>query len=179
MNFKDSKTFQNLQKAFEGELMTCAKYLMFSDKARKDGYIQISNIFNETAFNEKEHAKIWYRFLNGGNIPSTLDNLKDAGQGENYEWTKMYKEFAETAEKEGFQEIAEHFRSVGNIERHHEFRYRALERNMENGEVFCRIGPSIWVCLNCGNIIYAECAPDKCPVCGHPQGYFELNCDNF
>lgn len=179
MEFQHSKTYRNLQKALEGELMTCARYRVYGEKAKKEGYQQISEIFYETSGNEQEHAEIWMRILNDGKMPETIDNLKSACKGENYEWTKMYREFAETAKEEGYDEIARLFRGVGGIEKHHEYRYRQLAENMECGKVFCKNGNVVWICMNCGNIYTGKCAPEKCPVCGHPQGYFKLNCENY
>ena len=179
MELKGSKTEQNLMTAFAGESQARNKYTYFASKAKKDGYEQIAAIFEETANNEKEHAKMWFKELHGGAVPSTIDNLIDAANGENYEWTDMYKEFSETAKEEGFLDIAELFRMVGDIEKEHEERYRALLANIENDRVFQREEKKVWICTNCGKIVIAEKAQEKCPVCDHPQGYFELKVTNY
>ena len=178
MELKGSKTEQNLKKAFAGESEARNKYTYFASKAKKDGYEQIAAIFLETADNEKEHAKMWFKELNGG-VPSTMDNLKAAADGENYEWTDMYEEFAKTAEEEGFTELANKFRMVGAIEKHHEERYRKLIENIEGGLVFSKDGDRIWKCRNCGHIVVGKSAPDVCPVCAHPQSYFEIDANNY
>ena len=177
-NLKGSKTEANLQTAFAGESMAHTKYLYFASKAKKDGYVQIAKIFEETAGNEKEHAKIWFKLLNDG-IGPTTENLKAAAEGENYEWTDMYAEFAKVAEEEGFKEIAAKFRGVAAIEKHHEERYLALLKNVEEGLVFSRDGEMIWKCRNCGHIVVGKKAPGICPVCAHPQAYFELVGKNY
>ncbi len=174
MDLKGSKTWENLQAAFAGESQAHTKYQYYSSKAKKDGYVQIANIFAETAKNEKEHAKIWFKYLHEGDIPDTLVNLGDAADGENYEWTDMYDEFAKVADEEGFSEIAAKFRLVGAIEKHHEERYRSLIGNIEGGLVFSRDGDRTWICSNCGHIVIGSSAPELCPVCAHPQSYFEL-----
>ena len=179
MELKGSKTEQNLLAAFAGESQARNKYTYFASKARKDGYEQIAAIFEETANNEKEHAKMWFKQLNGGEIPSTLDNLKAAASGENYEWTEMYKEFAETAKEEGFDEIAFLFEKVGEIEKHHEERYMKLVGNIENNLVFERNEEKIWICRNCGHVVIGKKAPGICPVCSHPQSYFEVKAENY
>ena len=179
MELKGSKTEQNLMKAFAGESQARNKYTYFASKAKKDGYEQIAAIFLETADNEKEHAKMWFKELNGGSVPSTLDNLNAAADGENYEWTDMYEEFAKDAEEEGFTELANKFRMVGAIEKHHEERYRKLIENIEGGLVFSKDGDRIWKCRNCGHIVVGKAAPDVCPVCNHPQSYFEVNAENY
>ena len=179
MKLKGSKTEQNLMTAFAGESQARNKYTYFASKAKKDGYEQIAAIFEETANNEKEHAKIWFKLLNGGDVPSTVDNLKAAADGENYEWTDMYDEFAKIAEEEGFTEIAAKFRAVGAIEKHHEERYRKLLKNIEDEVVFSRDGDSIWICRNCGHVVVGAKAPKVCPVCAHPQSYFELKSENY
>ena len=173
MKLKGSKTEQNLMTAFAGESQARNKYTYFASKAKKDGYEQI------TANNEKEHAKMWFKELNGGDVPSTVDNLKAAADGENYEWTDMYDEFAKIAEEEGFTEIAAKFRAVGAIEKHHEERYRKLLKNIEDEVVFSRDGDSIWICRNCGHVVVGAKAPKVCPVCAHPQSYFELKSENY
>jgi rubrerythrin len=176
---KGTKTEQNLQQAFAGESMARNKYTYFASKARKDGYEQIAAIFEETAQNEKEHAKLWYKLLNGGEISDTMANLKEAADGENYEWTDMYSHMAEEAEAEGFPEIAFKFRAVAAIERHHEERYRRLLKNIEEGIVFSREGDMIWICRNCGHIVVGKKAPEICPVCKHPRSFFELEAKNY
>ena len=175
---KGSKTEQNLWTAFAGESQARNKYTYFASKAKKDGYVQIAAIFEETANNEKEHAKMWFKLLHGG-IGDTVDNLKDAAAGENYEWTDMYDSFAKTAEEEGFPELAQKFRLVGEIERHHEERYRALLRNVETAKVFEKSEVKVWECRNCGHIAVGTKAPEVCPACNHPQSYFELREENY
>ena len=179
MELKGSKTEQNLMKAFAGESQARNKYTYFASKAKKDGYEQIAAIFLETAENEKEHAKMWYKELHGGQIPSTLDNLKDAADGENYEWTDMYDEFAKTAREEGFTRLAYLFEEVGKIEKEHEERYRKLIENVEGGLVFSKDGDRIWKCRNCGHIVVGKSAPEVCPVCAHPKAYFEIKAENY
>ena len=175
---KGSKTEENLKTAFAGESQAHTKYLYFASKARKDGYEQIAALFEETAHNEKEHAKIWYKLLNGG-IGTTAENLKIAAAGENYEWTDMYERMAKEAEEEGFTEIAFKFRGVGAIEKHHEERYRKLLKNIEDGIVFSRDGDTIWQCRNCGHIVIGKKAPGVCPVCLHPQSFFQIEALNY
>lgn len=179
MEFKNSETYRNLQKAYEGELKACASYRIYARRAGREDYQQIAGIFEETSGNEQAHAEIWLRLLNGGKLPDTLENLDAACKGERYEWTKMYREFAATAEREGFQDIAKLFRKVAEIERHHDYRYERLADNIREEKVFCKENEVLWICLNCGNLYYGECAPEKCPVCGYPQGYAELNCENY
>ena len=176
---KGSETEKNLMAAFAGESQARNKYTYFASKAKKDGYEQIAAIFEETANNEKEHAKIWFKYLNGGEVPSTVDNLKAAADGENYEWTDMYEGFAKTAEEEGFFELAKKFRLVAAIEKRHEERYRALLKNVETMQVFEKSEVKIWECRNCGHIVIGTKAPDVCPTCNHPQSYFEIHMDNF
>lgn len=175
---KGSKTESNLQAAFAGESMARNKYTYFASKAKKDGYEQIAAIFLETAENEKEHAKMWFKLLNGG-IDSTEKNLKSAAEGENYEWTDMYENFAKTAREEGFEEIARQFEMVGEIEKHHEERYKKLLKNIEDGIVFSKEGDAIWQCRNCGHIVVGKKAPEICPVCSHPQSYFQIESQNY
>ena len=172
MELKGSKTEKNLWTAFAGESQARNKYTYYASKARKDGYVQIANIFEETAGNEKEHAKLWFKYLKGGEIPDTIANLKDAADGENYEWTDMYAQMAKEAREEGFNEIARKFEMVAKIEKEHEERYRKLLKNVEEGLVFSRDGDTIWQCSNCGHIIIGKKAPAVCPVCNHPQSYF-------
>ena len=179
MELKGSKTEENLKKAFAGESQARNKYTYFASKAKKDGYEQIAAIFEETANNEKEHAKMWYKLLSGGQIHSTTENLKEAADGENYEWTDMYDEFAKVAEEEGFKDIALKFRQVAEIEKHHEERYRKLLKNIDDEVVFSRDEDKIWVCRNCGHVVIGKKAPDVCPVCAHPQSYFELQAQNY
>lgn len=175
---KGSKTEKNLLEAFAGESMARNKYTYFASKARKDGYVQIAELFEETAANEKEHAKIWFKLLNGG-IGSTTENLKAAAEGENYEWTDMYDKFAREAKEEGFDQIAALFEGVAAIEKEHEERYRKLLQNIEDGIVFSRDGDTIWKCKNCGHICIGQKAPEICPVCSHPQSYFEVKAENY
>ncbi len=179
MELKGTKTYENLKKAFAGESEARNKYTYFASKAKKDGYEQIAAIFEETALNEKEHAKIWFKILEGGAVKSTEENLKAAADGENYEWTDMYAEFAKTAREEGFEEIATKFEQVGAIEKSHEERYRALLKSVEDKKVFSGDGEAIWVCRNCGHIIIGKDAPEVCPVCNHPQSYFERKATNY
>ena len=179
MELKGSKTEQNLMKAFAGESQARNKYTYFASKAKKDGYEQIAAIFEETANNEKEHAKMWYKELHGGSIPRTIDNLKEAADGENYEWTDMYEEFAKTAEEEGFKALAIKFRQVAEIEKHHEERYRKLLNNINDEVVFSRDDEKIWICRNCGHIVIGKKAPGVCPVCAHPQSFFEIKAENY
>jgi rubrerythrin len=179
MELKGSKTEQNLLAAFAGESQARNKYTYFASKAKKDGYEQIAAIFEETANNEKEHAKMWFKELNGGEISSTIENLKDAADGENYEWTDMYDTFAKEAEEEGFKELAVKFRQVAAIEKHHEERYRKLLKNIEDEVVFSRDEDKIWICRNCGHVVIGKKAPGVCPVCSHPQSFFELKADNY
>lgn len=179
MELKGSKTEKNLQEAFAGESQARNKYTFYASKAKKDGYVQISNIFEETAKNEKEHAEIWFKYLHDGKVPSTEENLLDAATGENFEWTDMYDRMAKEADEEGFTEIAEKFRMVGAIEKHHEERYRKLLKNIEDKVVFSRDGDCIWQCSNCGHIVVGKEAPELCPVCAHPKAYFQLLAENY
>ena len=178
-NLKGTKTEKNLMEAFAGESQARNKYTYYASKARKDGYEQIAAIFEETANNEKEHAKMWFKELHGGEIPSTSENLLDAAEGENYEWTDMYAEFAKTAKEEGFDRLAYLFEAVGAIEKEHEERYRKLIDNLGNGEVFKKGSITVWKCRNCGHIHVGTEAPQICPVCKHPQAYFEVNAENY
>ncbi len=179
MDLKGSKTEQNLMKAFAGESEARNKYTYFASKARKDGYEQIAEIFEETANQEKEHAKMWFKELNGGEISSTKENLLSAIEGENYEWTDMYEEFARIADEEGFKIIANKFRMVAKIEKMHEERYRKLLQNINDEVVFSRDGDVIWQCRNCGHIVIGKKAPMVCPVCNHPQSFFEIKKENY
>ena len=177
MELKGSQTEKNLWTAFQGESMARNKYSYFASRAKKDGYVQIANIFEETAANEKEHAKIWFKLLGG--IGDTVENLKAAADGENYEWTDMYDGFAKTAKEEGFDEIAELFLGVAAIEKEHEERYRKLLKNIEDKKVFSKDGDVIWQCSNCGHIVIGKKAPEECPVCNHPQSYFQVKAENY
>ncbi|MDD3409879.1 MAG: rubrerythrin family protein [Eubacteriales bacterium] len=176
---KGTKTEANLMTAFAGESQARNKYTYYASKARKDGYQQIADLFEETAANEKEHAKIWFKLLHGGEIPGTEENLKDAADGENYEWTDMYAKMAEEAKAEGFDQIAGLFTLVAKIEKTHEERYRKLLKNIEDGVVFSREGDAIWQCANCGHIIVGKKAPELCPVCKHPKAYFQIKAENY
>ena len=175
---KGSKTEANLMTAFAVESQARNKYTYYASKAKKDGYVQIAAIFEETANNEKEHAKMWFKLLHGG-IGDTVDNLKDAAAGENYEWTDMYAGFAKTAREEGFDHIADLFEGVAKIEKEHEERYLKLVKNLEEGLVFSRDGDVIWQCANCGHIVIGKKAPEVCPVCAHPQAYFQIKAENY
>ena len=179
MELKGSKTEKNLMEAFAGESMARNKYTYYASKAKKDGYVQIASIFEETAANEKEHAKIWFKYLHDGAVPGTEANLKDAADGENFEWTDMYARMAKEAREEGFEEIAMKFEMVGAIEKEHEERYRKLLNNIEEDLVFSRDGDRIWKCSNCGHIVIGPKAPQICPVCDHPQAFFELKAENY
>ena len=179
MELKGSKTEANLLAAFAGESQARNKYSYYASRAKKDGYEQIAAIFEETANNEKEHAKMWFKQLHGGAVPDTVTNLKDAANGENYEWNEMYKEFAEVAEEEGFTEIARLFRGVGDIEKHHEERYLKLLGNIEDNLVFERGEEKVWICRNCGHVYVGQKAPDVCPICNHPQSYMEIKAENY
>lgn len=179
MELKGSKTEANLMAAFSGESQARNKYTYYASKAKKEGYEQIAAIFEETALNEKEHAKLWFKLLKGGDVPSTTDNLKDAADGENYEWSDMYAGFAKTAKEEGFDRIAYLFEGVAKIEKEHEERYRKLLENIEEGKVFAAGSIKIWKCRNCGHIHIGEKAPEVCPVCNHPKAYFEIKAENY
>lgn len=179
MELKGSKTEQNLMTAFAGESQARNKYTFFASQAKKDGYEQIAAIFQETADNEKEHAKLWFKLLNGGTIGSTEENLKAAAAGENYEWTDMYAEFAKIAKEEGFTRIAYLFEEVGKIEKEHEERYLKLLENVKEGKVFEAGEVKIWKCRNCGHIVVGTSAPEVCPVCNHPKAFFEIKAENY
>ena len=178
-NLKGTKTEANLMTAFAGESQARNKYTYYASKARKDGYVQIAKLFEETANNEKEHAKIWFKLLHGGEIGSTAQNLLDAAEGENYEWTDMYANMAKDAREEGFTEIAILFEQVAVIEKRHEERYRKLLSNVEGGMVFSRDGDMIWECSNCGHVVIGQKAPELCPVCKHPKAYFQILAENY
>ena len=175
--YSGTKTEQNLRTAFSGESEAKNKYTFFASVAKKEGYEQIAALFQKTADNEREHAKLWFKELNG--IGDTAENLKSAAEGENYEWTDMYAGFAKTAEEEGFTELAAKFRLVAEIEKHHEERYRALLKNVELAEVFAKSEVKVWECRNCGHIMVGMSAPKECPACNHPQGYFEIHVENY
>ena len=178
-DFKESKTYKNLQEAFSGEAQAYTKYMFYASKARKDGYEQMGAIFEETAENEKEHAKIWFKLLHDGAVPETTDNLEDAIAGENYETNEMYKKFAKVAREEGFEEIAQKFEGVGGIEKEHEARYKKLLKNIDDDVVFKSDKVTVWKCRNCGYIFTGDKAPDVCPVCAHPQSFFEIRAMNY
>lgn len=179
MELKGTQTEKNLMRAFAGESQAHAKYQYYASQAKKDGYVQIQSIFLETAKNEKEHAKLWFKALHGDDIPGTLDNLADAAAGENGEWTEMYTEFAKTAREEGFDTLAELFDGVAAVEKEHEERYRKLIERIDAGEVFCREKVYVWKCSNCGHIHIGTKAPEQCPVCAHPRDYFEIRAENY
>ena len=178
-DLKGTKTEQNLRDAFSGESQARNKYTYYASQAKKDGYVQIAALFEETANNEKEHAKIWFKLLHDGGIPTTTENLADAAAGEMFEWTDMYARMEEEAREEGFTEIANLFKMVAAIEKTHEERYRKLLKNIEDGVVFSREGDMIWECSNCGHIVIGKKAPQLCPVCKHPQAYFQLRASNY
>ena len=178
MQLKGTKTEANLMAAFAGESQACVKYQYYASKAKKDGYVQIGELFEETSRNEKEHAKIWFKLLHDG-MPGTAENLLDAANGENFEWTDMYAGFAQTAREEGLDEIAALFEGVAAIERAHEERYRRLLANVQDGLVFSRDGDQIWQCSNCGHLVVGKKAPEVCPVCSHPQAYFQIKAENY
>ena len=179
MELKGTRTEANLMAAFAGESQARNKYTYYASKAKKEGYEQIASIFEETANNEKEHAKMWFKLLHEGSVPDTVTNLKDAAAGENYEWTDMYEEFAKVAKEEGFTKIAYLFEEVGKIEKEHEERYLKLLENVEDGLVFSKDGDRIWKCRNCGHIHIGPKAPEVCPVCEHPKAYFEIKAENY
>ena len=179
MEFKGSRTEANLMAAFAEESQARNKYTYYASQAKKDGYMQIARIFEETAANEKEHAELWFKQLHGGSIPSTVDNLADAAAGEHYEWTQMYADFAKVAREEGFTAIATAFELVAKIESFHEQRYLKLRENIETGKVFKRGAGTVWICLNCGHLYTGETPPALCPVCKHPQSYFQLHIEDY
>ena len=176
---KGTKTEENLKTAFAGESQAHTKYQYYASKAKKEGYVQIGSIFEETARNEKEHAKLWFKLLHDNDIPTTADNLLDAASGENYEWTDMYAGFAQTAKEEGFDRIAFLFEGVAKIEQQHEERYRKLLANVTDGLVFSRDDDQIWLCDNCGHVVIGKKAPELCPVCAHPKSYFQIKAVNY
>ena len=179
MELKGSKTEKNLMEAFAGESQARNKYTYYASKAKKEGYEQIAALFLETADNEKEHAKLWFKLLHDNDVPSTVENLKDAASGENYEWTNMYERMAKEAREEGFDRIAFLFDGVAKIEKEHEARYLKLLENVENGLVFSKDGEKIWKCRNCGHIVIGKVAPEVCPVYSHPKAYFEIKAENY
>ncbi len=179
MELKNSRTYKNLETAFAGESMARNKYDYYSSAAKKDGYEQVAGFFAATALNEKEHAKLWYKHLHGGKVGDTVENLNLAADGEKYEWEEMYAEFSKVAAEEGFDALSKQFAGVAAIEREHEERYRALLKNIEEAKVFTRIGDQVWICRNCGHIHVGPSAPVVCPVCAHPQAYFELRAINY
>jgi len=179
LEFKDSQTYKNLNTALEGELRASTSYAIYGDQAKNEGYIQIGQIFEETSHNEKEHAKIWLRLINGGTIPNTVTNLQTSSAGENAEWIDMYREFARVAREEGFNDIAYLFEGVGLIEKHHDYRFKRLAANIQDQRVFCKEKETVWICINCGNVYWGDCAPVVCPICDYPQGYYEVNCENY
>ena len=179
MELKGSRTEANLMTAFAGESQARNKYTYYASKAKKDGYVQLAQIFEETANNEKEHTKIWFKILHDDGIPTTIENLKDAAAGENYEWTEMYAEFAKVAKEEGFDRIAALFEMVAKIEKDHEERYKKLLANIEGGLVFSRDGDMMWICSNCGHVHIGKEAPELCPVCAHPKAYFMMKAENY
>ncbi len=178
-DLKGTKTEQNLMTAFAGESQARNKYTYYASKAKKDGYVQIAKIFEETADNEKEHAKLWFKLLEGGSVKDTISNLKAAAEGENFEWTDMYAGFAKEAREEGFDHIAALFEGVAAIEKEHEERYRKLLERVQGDVVFSRDGDVIWQCANCGHICVGKKAPEVCPVCTHPQAYFQVKAENY
>ena len=179
MELKGSKTEKNLMAAFAGESQAKTKYEYYASQAKKDGYEQIAAIFEETSRNEKEHAKLWFKYLHGGAVPKTVENLKDDANGENYEWTDIYAEFSKTAKEEGFDELATLFEEVGKIEKEHEERYLTLLKNIEDDRVFKKDGEKMWICRNCGHVYFGTEAVDVCPVCKHPKSYMEVRCQNY
>ncbi len=175
----NSKTWKNLEAAFAGESQACVKYQYFASRAKKDGYEQIRAIFQETSDNEKEHAKVWFKFLHGGEVPGTSENLEAAAAGENYEWTDMYNNFSKIAREEGYDEIAAKFDLVAGVEKEHEARYLKLKANVDNDMVFKSDKVTVWKCRNCGYVYTGEAAPEKCPACDHPQAFFEIRAENY
>lgn len=179
MHLKGSRTEENLKTAFAGECQAFTKYSYYADKAMEEGYNEIASVFEETAGNEKEHGEIWFKLLHCGEMPDTMENLLDCAAGEHHEWTDMYKEFAEVAREEGFCHIAALFHMVGDIEKQHEARYKDLIKLLEEGKMFARETQQVWICTNCGHIHIGKHAPEKCPVCGFPQGYFVIRAENY
>lgn len=179
-NFTSSRTYQNLVDAYNRELIMGTKYQIYGDRARRQGYQQIGNIFDETSGNEKSHAEIWLKFIiQSDQLPPTLNNLQESAQIENFEGTDLYLEYAQVAREEGYEDIANMFEGIAVIERHHYFRFNQLANNIETNQVFCKPTSTVWICLVCGNLVWSECAPEICPICKYPQGFYELNCENF
>lgn len=178
-NFADSQTYKNLLTAFNLESVESTKYRIGGVKARRDGYQQIANIFDLTSRNEQQHAEIWMRFILQGNMPTTLQYLQDAATAEKYEGTDLYMQYAATAREEGYTDIANMFEGIAVIERHQQFRFNQLAKNIQNNQAFCKQNSTVWVCMICGNLVWNECAPEVCPICGYPQGYYQLNCENY
>jgi len=185
-NFTNSQTYKNLQAAFNGESIASTKYRIYADKARREGYQQIGNIFDEASWNERQHAEIWLKVMlqsqippTRNTIPPTINNLQDAATGEHSERLNLYLNYAETARAEGYNDIANLFEGISIIERHHIFRFNQLAENISNNQVFCKPSSTVWICLICGNLVWNECAPEICPICGYPQAYYQLNCENF
>lgn len=179
MELRESETFKNLITAYKGELQACGKYQIYAKQARNEGYMHIGGIFEETSRNELHHAEIWKNVLNGGSMPETSRNLAKAHEDEKKEWSEMYENFAQKAEEEGFKGVARLFREVGEIERHHDYRFEQLTQDILTNHVFCKELEMVWICMNCGNIAFGDCAPIRCPVCGCPQGYYKLNCEDY
>lgn len=179
MAFVDSETYRNIITAYQRELVACGTYLIYERKARTDGFKQIGNIFEETANNERQHAEIWLRVMNDGEIPFTLTNLQNSTEIEIFEGTDLYIKYAETARAEGYEDIANLFDGIAAIERHHAFRYNQLADNIQNNRVFCKENRVVWICLSCGNLVWSDCAPEICPICKFPQGFYEINCENY
>lgn len=178
-DFSDSQTYRNLVDIAKNAMMFSSEYRIYASQARKDGYQQIGNIFDETAGNELSHAVIMLDFINQGDKPTTLENLKNAAALENNEWLTVQRNYVEVARSEGYEEIANVIEGIAGIDRHHKYRFNQLADNMENGRVFCKNSSVVWVCLQCGNLVWNKCAPEICPVCGYPQGYYQLNCENY
>lgn len=178
-NFANSRTYANLQNAFNLESVESTRYRIDAEQARRDGYQQIGNIFDITARNEQQHADIWMKFILEGNMPTTLKNLQDAANAEGYEGTDLFIQYAETAREEGYMDIAHMFEGIALIERHQQYRFNQLAMNIQNNQVFCKQNSTVWVCLICGNLVWSECAPEVCPVCFYPQAYYQLNCENY
>lgn len=178
-NFVDSQTYKNLQNAFNLESVESTTYRINAEWARREGYQQIGSIFDITARHEQEHADIWRRFMLQGNVPTTLENLQAAVNAERYEGTDLFLQYAETARSEGYTDIANMFEGIAVIERHQQFRFNQLAENIQNNQVFCKTSSTVWVCIICGNLVWDECAPEICPICGYPQGYYQINCENY
>lgn len=178
-NFANSQTFVNLQNAFNLESVESTRYRINAIQARREGYQQIGNIFDITARHEQEHAEIWMRFILEGSMPTTLENLQEAVNAEKYEGTDLFMQYAETARQEGYTDISHMFEGIAIIERHQQYKFNQLAQNIENGQVFCKPNSTVWICIICGNLVWSECAPEVCPICLYPQGYYQLNCENY